>query len=64
LTPYDEHDFRKALINHIALLQTELDRVESSIEALPVGQRDGIEGIRERISNILGVMKADLQRLS
>jgi hypothetical protein len=61
--PYDEHDFRKTLINHIRLLEAELACIDSSIDSHPVGERDGIEGIRERVSNIIGVMKADLWRL-
>jgi hypothetical protein len=63
--PFDEHDFRKALIGHIALLQIELDRVASSIDASAMdARRDELERIHERMSNVIAVMKADLHNLS
>jgi hypothetical protein len=62
--PADEHDFRKALASHIRLLEIELAHIASTIEATPVGERDELELIHERLSNLIGVMKEDFARLS
>jgi hypothetical protein len=62
--PPDEHDFRKALISHIQLLEAVLARIHAAKAAPPTELLNEIEAIHERVSNVCGVMKADLQRLS
>ena len=62
--PHDEQDLLKTIADHIRLLEAEFGRIEFTIQARPVGERDVLEGIRERVSNIIGVMKADLEKLS
>lgn len=60
----DEHDFRKIILSHIKLLETELTLLASTVDAAPIDQRDKLESMHERISNIIGIMKADLLRIS
>ena len=61
--PSDEYDFRKALMSHVTLLEAVQANIASSIDARPVGQRDELEMIHERVSNIIGIMKSDLNRI-
>jgi hypothetical protein len=60
----NEHDFRMTLINLISLWHGLLTRIESSINSAPVGQREELEAIRKRVSDALGVMKGNLQKLT
>ena len=64
MMPSDEYDFRKALVSYVTLLQAVQANIASSIDARPVGQRDELEMIHERVSSVIGIMKSDLQRLS
>jgi hypothetical protein len=59
----DENDFAKTLLGHITLLQGVLTRLESSIQLSPIGQRDELEMIHERLANVVLVMKEDVFRI-
>jgi hypothetical protein len=59
----DKHDFAKTLLGHIDLLQGVLTRIESSIQSSPIGQRDELEVIHERLANVVSVMKEDMLRM-
>jgi hypothetical protein len=61
--PPDEYEFLKVLVGHLRLLDSVLARIESSIDAAPIGQRDELEAIHERLSNVVGVMRSDLLKL-
>jgi len=61
--PADEHDFRKALANHIRLLEDELARLASTIETAAVGQVIEFEATHERLAKLIAVMKEDFARL-
>lgn len=58
-------DVKMLLLNHINLLQTELDRIDGLIDASAIGgHRDELERIYESVSNVLAVMKTDLKGFS
>jgi hypothetical protein len=59
----DDHDSRAAMINQIDLLVCELNRIAASIVAAPVGERINLELMHERLSNLLAVLKTDLEEL-
>jgi hypothetical protein len=48
--PPDEYEFLKVLVGHLRLLDSVLAHVQSSIDAAPIGQRDELEAIHERLS--------------
>ncbi len=59
------NDPKTVLLNHINLLQTELDRIDGLIDASSLGgRRDELERIHESISNVVAVMKTDLKNFS
>jgi hypothetical protein len=62
----DQPDVRKILQSHITMLNAELDRIWSVIDAMPAddSKRDELNKIHLELANIVAVMKADLSNLS
>lgn len=62
----DQPDVRKILQSHITMLNAELDRIWSAIDAMPANdpKREDLNKIHVELSNIVAVMKADPSNLS
>jgi hypothetical protein len=58
----NELDLHQALLNHISLIQLELDRLQNLIGTLPDSFPDELWKIHQCVSNIASNMKIDLER--
>jgi hypothetical protein len=61
----DQPDVRKILQSHITMLNAELDRIWSVLEAMPAAdsKRDESNKVHLELANIVAVMKTDLANL-
>jgi hypothetical protein len=61
----DQPDVRKILQSHITMLNAELDRIWSVLEAMPAAdsKRDELNKVHLELANIVAVMKTDLANL-
>lgn len=64
--PLDEHDLRKIVRNHVELVNAECERLAALLAKLPHGDERRVElrKTHESLSNIVGIIKADLMDLS